>query len=133
MHVLRAGRALLLSDPSVPSPHLWFTVTDPEPTIGKFVAVLLVTARAHTDRTVALGPGDHPFITHASHVDFGAARFMLRAKVQARLADGRCRLEADTSPDLLVRIQAGLFASPRTIHAVANYCRERLGWGSVPP
>lgn len=42
--------------------HLWFVPTDPDPVTTRVVIVALVTQRGHTERTVTLDVGDHPFI-----------------------------------------------------------------------
>lgn len=125
MEFFRAGRAFILAGAAVGPPHLWFVLTDPDP--SKVVAVRVVTARPHTDKTVVLGAGDHPFIRHESNVDYGSATFLVVSKLQSALEAGRCHPEPDMSPDLLERVRRGLLASPRTIHAIAEYCREVFG------
>ena len=42
--------------------HLVFVLTDPDPVTNLVVVVTLVSEKSHTDKTVCLGPGDHPFI-----------------------------------------------------------------------
>lgn len=125
MDLIRAGRAILLSGGRVP-PHLWFILTDPEPNDGRVVAVMLVTARPHTDKTVVLVPGDHPFIRHESNVDYGAARFLPQGRLNDALASGRWHLQADMSATLLRRVREGLLTSQRVIHDIADHCRERF-------
>jgi len=126
MELLRAGRALLISGRSVPAPHLWLVLTDPEPQTGRFVAVMAVTTRPHTDKTVVLMPGDHPFIRHESNIDYGTAKFMSLSRVTARIKVGTCHLEPDLPAGLLSRVRDGLLKSARTIHAIADYCRPQF-------
>jgi hypothetical protein len=126
VELVRAGRALLLAGAPVGAPHLWLVLTDPDPENGLVVMVMVVTSRPHTDKTVTLSPADHPFIHHESNVDFGSARFFPVSRLNAALKKGRCQLQADASARLLNTVRAGLLKSPRTIHAVADYCRTRF-------
>ena len=125
MRLIRAGRALLLRDARM-GPHLWFILTDPDPGHERIVLVMLVTERAHTDRTLLLGVGDHPFIRHPSAVDFGTARYAPAAKLEDALATGRAELSADMSSVLLARVRTGLLTSARTPNQIADDCRLRF-------
>lgn len=84
------GTALIIRDRKL-GPHLYFVLTDPDGD-HRVVTVLLVTAKRHTDRTTMLLPGDHPFVRHESHVDYGTAKFI----PVSRLSDG-CRVSNVTS------------------------------------
>jgi len=121
--MLRAGRALLLRDARMGT-HLWFVLTDPDP--DRMVLVMLVTERAHTDRTLRLVVGDHPFIRHPSAVDFGTATYFPAARLEEALSSGRATLAADMSPELLAQVQTGLLTSARTPNAIAAYCRLKF-------
>lgn len=123
MRLLRAGRALLVRDAAMGT-HLWFVVTDPDP--HAMVLVMLVSLKPHTDRTLVLDQGDHPFVDHPSSVDFGTARYFPAAKLEAALASGRANLHSDMSPALLERVRTGLLASARTPNEIADYCRAKF-------
>jgi hypothetical protein len=56
--------------------HLWFVLTDRNPDRNSMVLVMLVTVKMHTDRTLHLHVGDHPFVRHESAVDFGTATYV---------------------------------------------------------
>lgn len=107
--------------------HLWFVLTDPDAGTGKVVAVMLVTAKPHTDRTVAVHAGDHPFVRHESHVAFGSARFFPAARLEARIRSNDIKPAADMTPVLLAKVRAGLLDSSRTIHEIKDYCRQLFG------
>jgi hypothetical protein len=126
MRLLRAGRALVLRDARMGT-HLWFVLTDPDPEHNRKVLVMLVTVRAHTERTLHLEAGDHPFIRHTSAVDFGTATYAPAARLEEALTSGRATLAADMSPLLLERVRAGLLASPRTPNVIAAACRAQFG------
>ena len=87
---------------------------------------MVVTSRGHTDKTVTLMPGDHPFVQHESNVDFGGAVLVRLERFHRAVEAGRCRLQPDMDARLLQRVRDGLLASPRTVHWIADHCRERF-------
>lgn len=123
MDVIRAGRSVLLSEPPLYEAHLWFILTDPDQA-KKVVAVMLRTPKPYTDPTLLLEVGDHPFIRHQSCVHFPAAQRLSVSEITAAIKSGRCHLKEDMSRELLVRVRAGLLASPRTVRAIADFCRK---------
>lgn len=103
--------------------HAWFVLTDPDAETDRVVLVMLVTERPHTDGTVCLGVRDHPFIRHASNVDYGTATFAPASKLESKLSDGVASLDPDMSAALLQRVRVGLLASSRTPNVVAAHVR----------
>lgn len=122
MDFLRAGRALVIRERET-KVHLWLVLTDPDPQTDKVVIVMVTTRRDHSDPTVILQPGDHPFIRHASSVEYGVAKLAPRSKLEAGMARGRATLHEDVKPALLGRVRSGLLASSRTSHELKDYCR----------
>jgi hypothetical protein len=123
--VIAAGSALLLALP--PKPHLWFVLTNPDEQAAVVVAVMMVSRKRHTDDTVILNVGDHPFIRHESAIQYSTAtRFQLH-KLLRDVGTGRCHLRESMSPALLERVRAGLLESPFTVHAIRDYCAPRFG------
>ena len=128
MELIKAGRALYLKgNPGFAEAHLWFVISESNPESGLVVIVPLVTERPHTDRTVVLEQGDHPFIKHRSNIDYGATKFCRSTKLAAAVSAGRCQLLEDLSRDLLDRVRAGACASARVPNDVAAYCRKAFG------
>lgn len=123
MNLFCAGRAVLLVGGAVGKPHLWFVLTDPDPSTDQVLWVMMVSAKPHTDDTVVIVAGDHPFVQWESNVDYGSARFVPVSKLASASAQGRLRLQQDMSPGLLARVRAGLLASSRTIHEIKDRCR----------
>lgn len=123
MDFIRAGRSLLLSEPPLYEPHLWFVLTDPNHA-GKVVAVMMRSAKAYTDPTLVLDVGDHPFIRHASAVHYSTAQLLSVSEIRAALKSGRCHPKEDMTRELLKRVRAGLIVSPRTVRVLSNYCRK---------
>lgn len=121
MNFIAAGRTLLIHDAKMGT-HLWFVLTDPDPSTGRVVLVMLVTERSHTERTTRLTVGDHPFISHASAIDFGTATYALAAKLTSKLGSSLAKLGADMSTSLLKRVRAGLIDSSHTPNEIVRYC-----------
>jgi hypothetical protein len=130
MDIIRAGGSVMLSEPPLYEPHLWFILTNPDRT-GRIVAVMLRSAKPYTDPTLVLDVGDHPFIRHPSAVDFAAARWFTASEVRAAFKSGRCHLNADMSPELLLCVRAKLLVSPRTVRVLADSCRKL--WSHASP
>jgi hypothetical protein len=122
--VVRTGNALTQSGPD--GKHLWFVLTDADPVTGKLVVVMLVTSRPHTDKTVVLRPGDHPFIRHESNVAYGSADFIPLSRLQSRLRSGSAKMRSDMSTELLKAVRDGLIASSRTPRYIKDYCKEKF-------
>jgi hypothetical protein len=85
---------------------------------------MLVSEKPHTERTVSLEPGDHPFVQRTSNVDFGTARYIPVSKLEDALRSGEAALKEDMSMNLLLRVQHGLLASTHTPHDVVESCRR---------
>ena len=126
MEMIRAGRSLLLRAPHDTKPHLWFVLTDPTGTPPVIVAVMLRSAKAYTDSTLVLEPGDHPFVRHSSSVHYSSACCFPISRTSQAMAHGTCHLVDDMSPALLQRARDGLLISPFTVEALKVYCRIRF-------
>lgn len=85
---------------------------------------MLVTARSHTDKTVVLNPGAHPFIVDESNVAYGSANFVPSSRLSDRIGSGNAKLKADMSPKLLKKVRDGLMASSRTARYLKDYCKD---------
>ena len=122
MNFVKAGAALLIRDRRM-GLHLFFVLTDPDSKNHLVVTAAVVTERSHTDKTCRLNVGDHPFIRHASNVDYGSATFVPLGRIEEWLKSGQATFQGNLSPALLKLIQQGLLSSSRTIHAIVDHCR----------
>lgn len=86
---------------------------------------MVVTSKPHTDKTVVLQEGDHPFIRHESNVAYGSATLTEVRKLQAALSATKLRPYPDMSKPLLKQVREGLMHSSRTINDIANYCANQ--------
>ena len=84
---------------------------------------MVQTKKRHTDDTLVLEPGDHPFIRHSSAVQYSTAnKFRIR----------NCQLQADMDAALLQKVRQGLLDSPFTIHVIKDLC-DKLWKSQLPP
>lgn len=121
---VRAGNTVFLRE-SRHSEHLYVVVTDPSADDPPSVVIAnITTQREWSDTTTCLDAGEHPFVKHASVVNYGDARIVEAANI--RKAMELFETHRDCSPELLKRIQEGILKSPRTPHKVKEYCREQL-------
>lgn len=123
MNIIRAGSSLLLAEPPLFKPHLWFVLTDPEGKPPRVVAVMVRTVTRFTDPTVVLKPSDHPFIRHESAVHYSTARWLNVSGLLAAMNVGKCHLKEDMSGKLLRRVRKGLLDSPFTVNALRDQCK----------
>ena len=124
MSALCAGCTVLLID--VPRSHLWIILTDPTPHPGYVLAVMVVTQRPHSDTTVVLRAGDHPFIKHDSCVSYSTAKAMSVTLLESWLKAGDAQMKAPLSPSILDSVRKGLVASDFTVNALRDYYRAEF-------
>jgi hypothetical protein len=65
--------------------HLWIVLTDPELGTNKAACVSITKRRPHSETTVILSRGDHPFITRESVVYYQDAKILDLGLVQRAL------------------------------------------------
>jgi len=109
------GDSFMLPKPGHEVEHLWVLITNPDPQTHEAIMVNVTTLRPHSDTTIVLNPGDHPFIQRPSVIFYADARTvdtrLLDAAVQRGAYSGNAAFQAAV---VVVRIQAGLAASPFT-------------------
>jgi len=126
VNFISAGRAIVVRDRRMGT-HLWFVLTDPAADTLKVVMVALVSEKDHTERTVCLDVGAHPFVRWASSVDYGSSRFFPSATLVSAIAKKSATLEKDMTGELLTIVRRGLLISSRTPHAVVEHCTPIFG------
>jgi hypothetical protein len=112
MNVIGAGCCIYLREGP---PHLWLVLSDPIPPHSEVLTVMLNSVTRHTDATVILVPGDHSFVVRNTAVSYGSAKWRRVSAIVDAMTDGRCELRESLCPEVLARVQDGLF---RSIHAV---------------
>jgi len=120
------GDCVLLGQPSCSIDHLWMLITEPEAATHNGIIVNLTTQRWYSDTTVVLQVGDHPFIKHASSVNYSDAKVTDVRRIDSGIVAGYWPQLAALSPDVLLRVQHGLLASPRTPNDMKQHARTRF-------
>ena len=103
--------------------HLWVVLTTPD-ALGQVLLINFTTLRPHSDCTVVIQPGEHPYVVHATVAHFADARLTAAPSIEAAIASGLFRTHQDCSPDLLNRLLAGTLASPHTPEKIKRYLRQ---------
>ena len=83
------------------------------------------TLRSHSDTTVILKKGDHPYIVHDSVVFYADARIVDSRQIEAGIKAGLFPQLAACSAALLKSVQAGLVQSPFTPNKVIDFFKKR--------
>lgn len=117
------GDTLLLPKSREQTPHLWVILTRPDEKTQEVVIVNLTTKRNHSDTTLILNKGDHPFISRTTVVNFVDARFAKVDSLKNAVNSNRFRYSVFFDPKILKEIQQGLLVSPFTPGKVKDYCR----------
>jgi len=128
---IRAGRSFTVPGPGPNQAHLWIVLTDPDPSDDKVVAVMVVSEKPHTDKTVTLNVGDHPFFQRASNIDFGTAKHFPRVKLENQI-NAKGKLRQDVSHALLEKARAGILGSSRCPNYIKEYFETRFDMTGQP-
>lgn len=112
--MLALGDTVLLPKPGHDKRHLWVLVTGVNPQTGEAIIVNFTTERPHSDKTVVIQPGEHPFVDRPTVVFYADARFASLAHLDAAIQQGIATRHDPLTPALLKRVQAGLLASTLT-------------------
>jgi hypothetical protein len=120
---LRRGDTVFMPQVQVRIPHLWIVATEPLPATGESILVNVTTLRSHSDKTLVLNRGDHPFIYKESVVSFGDSIIAGVRLVAAGIDNGLWPQREPCSEALIQQIQIGILASPRTPAKVKAFYR----------
>jgi hypothetical protein len=85
--------------------HLWIVISDTTQDPDELVIVCLLSWRPYHDQACVLHAGEHPFIKHDTCVNYPGALFASREILEARVAEGKIKLKAPISADLLKKIR----------------------------
>jgi hypothetical protein len=118
-----SGNTLILTRATGSTPHLWVVLCDPVGDPAEVVIVSLTTFRAHSDDTVVLQPGDHPFVQHPTCVYYSDARITTVARLEIAIRQRQAIPREEMDAAIVERIRAGLYRSPFTVLALRERCR----------
>lgn len=121
---IKAGSTLVWIEPPEAGPHLWIVLTDPEPKSDIVVVVRVETRKKHTENSVILAKGEHPYLTkEQSSVEFSTALPVRASRLEQVLGTHSGALQPSVPPGVLDRVRGGLIASPFTPRHVKDRCR----------
>jgi hypothetical protein len=126
--MLTIGDTVLLPKPGHEKEHLWALITAPDPESGDAVMVNLTTQRPHSDTTMIIQPGEHPFVDRPTVVFYADARMVNVNTLDEGVRQNFVHQHDALSKELLQRIQDGLLASkftPDKIKKAFEAAREK--------
>ncbi len=94
--------------------HLWIVVSDPLQNESRVLVVNLTTCRQRSDRACLIQPGDHPFVTALTCVQYLACREVKLGILEEWLDVGQIVKREPVTQILLSRIRQGAVNSPHT-------------------
>jgi len=109
------GDTFVNRDPNHPL-HLWFVCTLPNE--GRVVIVNLTSADACVDRSCLITPGEHPFVTHDSLIQYQRGSVAKAEDIELAFARGLFFSRQPASDALIAKIRAGALRSEFTQGAV---------------
>lgn len=93
--------------------HLWVVISDPAQDAANILIVNFTTLRQDSDTACVLQAGEHPFVKHATCVNYAGAKVVSEANLTALLQAGYLRHHASVSATLLQRLREGAALSTR--------------------
>lgn len=118
--MLRAGQTILLPKPGHDTAHLWVILTAPDAQ-GQVLLINFTTLRPHSDATVVIQSGEHPFVVHSTVAHYADVRLTGASAIEAAITSGHFRTHQDCSAALLGRLIAGVLASPYAPEKIKRY------------
>lgn len=111
---MNAGDTFFLYAPEVAEQsHLWVVLSDPSLDSENVLIVNLTSEADYQDHSCVLQPGDHPFIKHASCVNYPGARRVTLAALQDNLKRKAITPDIPVTAEVLRRMREGAACSGR--------------------
>lgn len=85
--------------------HLWMVVSDPRADADKVVVVCFISWQSHYDQACIVNTGEHPFVKHATCVNYPGARVESDGLLERLKLSGKLRPKEPLSDQLLGRIR----------------------------
>lgn len=86
--------------------HLWMVISDPSIDPDHVVIVFFLSWQPQYDQACVIQAGEHPFVKHATCVEYPAAKVTTNLKLDENVAHGKLKLKVPLSPELLDKIRA---------------------------
>ena len=126
MALIKAGTCIYLPDPGTGKTRLHVVLNDAYGDPPGF-AIVSLSSTVKADTTTILNVGDHSYIEKETYVVYPWMQYKDAAKLEAKVAaDMSIRHHHSCSPELLKRIQDGIFESPHMRGNKLEFCRRAL-------
>ena len=103
---MNAGDTFLIPEPGTSlDSHLWIVLSDPSVDADKVLIVNLTSFRDDKDQSCILLPGDHPFVTKKTCVNYGGIKVVAAADLERLLTAGHMKAHEPFGADVLERIR----------------------------
>ena len=103
---MQIGDSFLLVDRDV-DPHLWVVISHPQQSAQAVVIVNLTSLERMKDQSCVLNVGDHPWISHATCVQYADAKCVSEEAIDRLVASGLLQPREPASDELLAKILRG--------------------------
>jgi len=114
---MKTGDTFLFEDGS--DDHLWMVISDTAADAERVVIVKFLSWQPHYDQSCVLDGGEHPFVKHATCVDFPGAKVPTLAQLELLERQGMLKHKAPLSARLLQQIRNAVAASDIPTKAIA--------------
>ena len=122
-----AGDTFLLTGGRVPAPHLWVILWGPAGPANAYLAVMLTSVKAFSERTCILDVGDHPFIRHPTAVAYREVARWTGERLAQLTAEGVARPRQKMDETVLQRTREGFCRSPHLPNAFVEMAVNDFG------
>ena len=110
--------------PSGETLHLHFVLTTPLKKDGLEEVLVVNITTLKVDEDYTLSPGDHPFITHKSYINYPRAKKMSVEGLEQKSRQGKIIKKGVVSRDIVKFICEGLRKSRHSTKRSRDFCKE---------
>jgi hypothetical protein len=105
--------------------HLWIVLSDPTRAADQVLLVNMTTLDERKEQICVLNVGDHPWITHATCINYGDAVLTTLDKLLSAKDAGALKLQDPLAAHVLQRILAAVPASERIALEYAELLQQQ--------
>lgn len=123
--MLSAGDTFRAANSSIDE-HLWVVISDPTANPDDDVLIVNLTSwRSDRERVCVLNPGDHPFVTRKTCVNYRESRLIRAHQLEHPLRTGALVTDNPFDAEVLQRIREGAAQSERIPLQNAELLRQQ--------
>lgn len=115
---MKSGDTFLFGD-GREDDHLWMVISDTAQDPDRLVIVRFLSYQPHYDQACVLDGGEHPFVKHATCVDYPAARIVSNQALEQLRQRNQLRVKSPLSQELLTLIRTKSLDGDITTECIA--------------